>query len=324
MITSTLHSWPTVTRMTVERRQDHSQMRGRVDPQPAGRDRLRSQQPAPRTRRHHLGHRHGEHRRPRARRTAAHAAPICATASAHAPPAGTSRSRSPPAATPRSSRANPTRICSACAANRPSQPRTVEAGRRTNSVILRQPDPAASARSAVQITDTASTRRPSNDRGNSTCERPHPAAPEQIPRRGRIRPTGPTGSAATRTNRGAACPHGASRCPQPGQDTSPETSLRSTTTGSGPTLSNDGLRARWNGPSRQPVKASGKGRWHFRTPGPYSGRPHRDATSHPSRREPTTPEHVLTTGDARGPHPAQPERRSTTGRRMWRADGTLP
>ena len=56
----------------------------------------RPQQPAARTRRHHLRRRHANTAGPAARRTAAHAAPICATASATALPAGTIRSRSPP------------------------------------------------------------------------------------------------------------------------------------------------------------------------------------------------------------------------------------
>jgi hypothetical protein len=184
---------------------------------------------------------------PHARRTAATAAPICATASATGLPAGANRSRSPPAFTHRSTSANPTRIGSACAANRDNQPRTVEAGRPTIAVIRRHPHPRARARNADQITPTTSTRRPSTTRGNNTCDRPHPAAPEQIPRRGRIRPTGP--SAADRTNRAAAHPHGANRCPQSGHPNPPETNRHSTATGSGPTLSNDRLRARTNGPS---------------------------------------------------------------------------
>ena len=56
------------------------------------------------------------------------------------------------------------------------------------ALTRRQPCPAARASSAAQITATASTRRPSTDRGNSTRERPQPPAPEQIARRGRIPP----------------------------------------------------------------------------------------------------------------------------------------
>ena len=172
---------------------------------------------------------------PAVRRTAAHAAPICATASAAGLPAGISRSKSIPVLASRSSRANPTRIGSACAANRDSQPRTVEAGRPAAALTRRQPCPAARASSAAQITATASTRRPSTNRGNSTCERPQPPAPEQIARRGRIRRSEP---AASRTNRAAACPHGASRSPHPGQASSPEINCCSTWTQSVPTLSN--------------------------------------------------------------------------------------
>ena len=157
--------------------------------------------------------------RPAARRTAAHAAPICATASQTGLAAGTSRSMSAPAFTWRSNHANPTRIGSACAANRDSQPRTVEAGRRAAAQIRRHPQPAARANSAAQITATASTRRPRQNRGNSTCERPQPASLEQIARRGRIRSTT---AAAGRTNRGAAYPHGANRCPHCGHLSPPE------------------------------------------------------------------------------------------------------
>jgi hypothetical protein len=174
---------------------------------------------------------------PATRCTAAHPAPICATASATGCPAGTSRSMSVPqlALACRSNRANPTRIGSACAANRDNQPRTVEAGRPAAAQIRRHPQPVAQPSSADQITDTGSTRRPRQNRGNSTCERPHPPAPEQIPRRGRIRRTD---SAPSRTNRGAVCPHGANRPPQAGQVSSPRTSCVSTRTGSGPTLTN--------------------------------------------------------------------------------------
>lgn len=156
---------------------------------------------------------------PAARRTAAHAAPICATASATRLAAGARRSMSAPAFACHSSRANPTRIGSACAANRDSQPRTVEAGRPAAAQIRRHPQPAARASSVGQITATASTRRPRQNRGSSTCERPQPAGLEQIARRGRIRSTV---AAAWRTNRSAACPHGASGCPHCGHVSPPE------------------------------------------------------------------------------------------------------
>lgn len=117
--------------------------------------------------------------RPPARRTAAHPAPIWAIASATGLAAGASRSMSAPALACRSSRANPARIGSACAANRANHPRTVEAGRSAAAQIRRHPEPAARATSAAQITVTASTRRPSQNRGRSTCERPHPPAPSR-------------------------------------------------------------------------------------------------------------------------------------------------
>jgi hypothetical protein len=105
---------------------------------------------------------------PRARRTAAHAAPTCPTASATASPAGARRSMSAPVLAWRSSRANAARIGSACAANRDSQPRTVDTGRPAAVQIARHPRPAARASSAAQITATTSTRRPRQNRGNST------------------------------------------------------------------------------------------------------------------------------------------------------------
>ena len=105
------------------------------------------------------------------------------------------------------------------AANRDSQPRTVEAGRPAAAQIRRHPQPAARASSVGQITATASTRRPRQNRGSSTCERPQPAGLEQIARRGRIRSTV---AAAWRTNRSAACPHGASGCPHCGHVSPPE------------------------------------------------------------------------------------------------------
>lgn len=156
---------------------------------------------------------------PATRRTAAHATPIWATASATGLAAGARRSMSAPVLAWRSSRANPTRIDSACTQNRDSQPRTVEAGRPAAAQIRRHPQPAARASSAAQITETASTRRPRQNRGSSTCERPQPAALEQIARRGQIRSTT---AVARRTNRGAACPHGANRCPHRGQLSTPE------------------------------------------------------------------------------------------------------
>jgi hypothetical protein len=65
--------------------------------------------------------------------------------------------------------------------------------------------------------------------------RPHPPAREQIARRGRIRRTT---SPAARTNRPAACPHGANRPPQSGHASAPELSCCSTPAGSTPTLTN--------------------------------------------------------------------------------------
>lgn len=156
---------------------------------------------------------------PQPRRTAAHADPIWATASATRLGAGARRSMSAPVFACRSSPANQSRIGSACAANRDSQPRTVDAGRPAAAVIRRHPQPAARASNAAQITATASTRRPKQNRGNSTCERPQPAGLEQIARRGRIRSTT---AVACRTNRSAACPHGASDCVHCGHLSAPE------------------------------------------------------------------------------------------------------
>ena len=85
--------------------------------------------------------------------------------------------------------------------------------------IRRHPQPAARASNAAQTTATASTRRPSQNRGNSTCERPQPAGLEQIARRGRIRSTT---AVARRTNRSAACPHGASGRVHRGHLSAPE------------------------------------------------------------------------------------------------------
>lgn len=113
---------------------------------------------------------------PHRRRTAATAAPICATASPTTEPVGVNRSRSPPPAARRSTQAKVTRIDSACAAYRSSQPRTVEAGRPAALVIVRHPCPAERASDAAEITPTTSTRRPRQNRGNSTCERPQPGA----------------------------------------------------------------------------------------------------------------------------------------------------
>lgn len=194
---------------------------------------------------------------PPARRTAAHPAPIWATASATGEPAGLNRSMSVPIPASRSNRANPTRIGSACAANRASHPRTVEAGRPAAAQIRRHPQPAAQLTSAAQITNTGSTRLPRQNRGNSTCERPHPPSCEQIARRGRIRRTD---SAASRTNRGAAYPHGANRPPQYGHVNPPDTNCVSTPAGSTPTLSNGPPPGAFKRPFPTPLNASGKGR----------------------------------------------------------------
>jgi hypothetical protein len=172
---------------------------------------------------------------PTARRTAAHPAPIWATASAVGEPAGARRSMSAPTPASRSSLANPTRIGSACAANRDSQPRTVDAGRPDAAQIRRQPTPSAQLTNAAQITSTTSTRRPRQNRGNNTWVRPHPPFREQIARRGRIRRTD---SPASRTNRSAACPHGASPTPHHEHASSPERNWLSTREGSEPTLTN--------------------------------------------------------------------------------------
>jgi hypothetical protein len=188
----------------------------------------------------------------------------------------------------RSSHANPTRIGSACAANRDSQPRTVEAGRPAAAQIRRHPQPVAQASSAGQITDTGSTRRPRQNRGSSTCERPQPPAPEQIARRGRIRRTD---SAASRTNRGAACPHGASRPPQYGHASSPDTNCISTRAGSGPTLSNGPPPGAFARPFPAACQRMREGPLAFKITPSLASRPHRDATIPTKPRPATRPHH---------------------------------
>ena len=195
---------------------------------------------------------------------------------------------SAPTPASRSSRANPTRIGSACAENRASHPRTVEAGRPAAAQIRRHPQPVAQANNADQITDTASTRRPRQNRGNSTCERPHPPAREQIPRRGRIRRTDP---APSRTNRGAACPHGANATPHRGHASSPERNWLSTQEGSGPTMTNGPPPGAFERPFPTACQRIREGPLAFKIRPSLTSRPHRDATipdqarpaSHPHR-----------------------------------------
>ena len=195
---------------------------------------------------------------------------------------------SAPTPASRSSRANPTRIGSACAENRASHPRTVEAGRPAAAQIRRHPQPVAQANNADQITDTASTRRPRQNRGNSTCERPHPPAREQIPRRGRIRRTDP---APSRTNRGPACPHGANATPHCGHASSPERNWLSTQQGSGPTMTNGPPPGAFERPFPTACQRIREGPLAFKIRPSLTSRPHRDATipdqarpaSHPHR-----------------------------------------
>jgi hypothetical protein len=227
---------------------------------------------------------------PARRRAAAHPAPICATASGTGCPAGTSRSMPVPqlALARRSSHANPTRIGSACAANRTSQPRTVEAGRPAAAQIRRHPQPLAQASNADQITDTASTRRPRQNRGSSTCERPHPPAREQIPRRGRIRRTD---SAASRTNRGAACPHGANPTPHCGHASSPERNWLSTREGSGPTMTNGPPPGAFERPFPTACQRIREGPLAFKIRPSLTSRPHHDATIPGQTRPASRPHH---------------------------------
>jgi hypothetical protein len=194
----------------------------------------------------------------------------------------------------RSNRANPTRIGSACAANRANHPRTVEAGRPAAAAIRRQPQPAARATSAAQITETTSTRRPRHNRGSSTCERPHPPAREQIARRGRIRRTD---LPLSRTNRGAACPHGANRPPQAGHASSPDTNSISTRAGSGPTLTNGPPPGAFARPFPADSQRMREGPLAIKITPSLASRPHRDGTipakprpaPRPHRQRPKTP-----------------------------------
>ena len=269
-------------------------MRARVDRPRTDRRRPQPQQPPARTHHHHLRRRHRHDTdAPAARRIAAHAAPICATASAVGLPAGTRRSRSAPPPTRRSTRANPTRIGSACAAKRASQPRTVEAGRPASAVIRRHPHPIARASSADQITVTASTRLARQNRGNNTCVRPQPPAREQTARRGRIRRTRST---ASRTNRGARIPPRrqplrAIRTGKPARNQLAFDQDRINTYAKHRRASGHVS----DGPSRSPCNAHGKGRRPSRSPGPHPRRPHPDATSHRCESTPA----ILTTNDAK-------------------------
>jgi hypothetical protein len=136
-------------------------------------------------------------------------------------------------------------------------------------VIERHPRPQARANTAAQITATTSTRRPKQNRGNSTWERPQPAAFEHSARRGRILWTSP---AVTRTNRAAACPHGASRRPHAGHASSPDNRRCSTPTGSAPTLSNRPPPGAFERPFPVLVNVNGKGRWLSRSPEPIQPR----------------------------------------------------
>jgi hypothetical protein len=142
---------------------------------------------------------------PNRRRTAAAPAPTAATASAKAEPAGAAGAGS--ASNSCTNRVNAAKTRSALAAIRPSQPRTVEAGRPTRAATRRYPHPHARASNAAPITSAASARRDNTVNGANTCVRPHKT---HIDRRGTSRSTGPTKQRSDRSVRGRARPHGRS------------------------------------------------------------------------------------------------------------------
>ena len=135
------------------------------------------QQPAARAGRHHLRRRHREHLSAQgAAHRRARRADLRDRIGRPRPrpgPAGPCRRRRrrgvPAGRTPPGSARHARRTGTASPA--PSTP-----GGRPPWQIGRHPRPAARASSAAQITATTSTRRPRQNRGNSTCERPQPAA----------------------------------------------------------------------------------------------------------------------------------------------------
>jgi hypothetical protein len=103
----------------------------------------------------------------------------CSSASANPPPAGSTGPSS--GASTNAHRAKCTRIASAPAANRRSQPRTVSFGTPSRAAIRRCPTPVAFASTAAPITDTSSRRRDNATSRRSTCV---PAHPRHLARRG--------------------------------------------------------------------------------------------------------------------------------------------
>jgi hypothetical protein len=167
--------------------------------------------------------------RPAQRRPAATAAAVtAATASATTEPADASGGGS--ASSAHSHTVNSARTAPARPANRASQSRTVDAGLPSPTAIGRNPMPPAFAASAAQITATPSARRSRQLTGNSTCVTPQPPHRD---RRGRSRQPIPP---APRTTRWRACPHPASTPAHAGQRNRPDTSRRSTTRPSAPTV----------------------------------------------------------------------------------------
>jgi hypothetical protein len=167
-------------------------------------------------------------RGPNRRTAAAAAAPIAPTASANAEPAGATGPSIGSNAT--AQRVKCSRIRSAIAPNRRSQPRTVAAGTPRRAAIGRCPDPAAFATNASPMSATASRRRARPSSGSSTCVDPQPV---QRPRRGRNRRV----PARLRSSRSRAQPHRRRLVAHTGHTRRPATKSASTTTGSTPTMS---------------------------------------------------------------------------------------
>jgi len=124
--------------------------------------------------------------------TARPTAATAASASAHPVPAGSGITGS--GSTARNHTVNHARNCSTRPANRRNHPRTVNAGRPTNTAIRRHPNPVAFAANAAPITAAVSARRSNATSGNNTCVTPHLVHRD---RRGRVH-TGPSGPRSTR------------------------------------------------------------------------------------------------------------------------------
>jgi hypothetical protein len=166
---------------------------------------------------------------PQRRATAVAAATIALTASATCDPPGAGSRGS--GSSVHNNAVNAERTGPAREANRRSQPRTVAAGRPNRSAIRRCPKPFAAHPNAAPITPTVSARRIRQRTGNNTCVQPHP---RQIARRGRSRHLP---SPSSRTTRQRACPHGLNTVSHTGHNNRPDTSRRSTSAESTPTVS---------------------------------------------------------------------------------------